>query len=418
MRPETLKIIRCVVCAAPLQVAARRAVSPEGRLRDGLLRCRDCGALYPIVGWVPRLLPEAELTAEERVHLESMRRTEVMANENATATVGGTAGAPASARASGPVGPAAPSIPVVPRLAPEERLSESELRAKMEERVRAKLVFDDAPEKLRRRAELDVAYRVYHTEDKGKFIRTARAHLTRPPRRILDVGGGQGGGLTAFRLEFRPELAMLLDLDAEWVELAWLRDPDTEVIRADATRMPLADASFDLMFSTATLEHIPDWRSAVREMVRVSAEGLLCYNPNAGFPYDAGHLDAPFVTWLPKAPAAYVALLWHRLRATGRSLQSIRSELEVTHYVHRARVVRQLRRSGAEVKNALGEFLKQTVQDQYHLRGGRLIRFLRDHPGWRGLLVNAFIRTGTEPNVYLYYRRRESAAGSPPSNSR
>jgi len=373
---ETLPYFRCVGCAAPLEVGARRAVSPEGRLRDGLLGCRGCGARYPVIAWVPRLLPEGELTDDERAALGAL----------------GASGEGGGRRD--------------PEIVPEERWSEEELRRQMEGRVRAKIALPEAPEKLRQRAEQDVAYRVYHTEDKGKFVRTARTFLTREPRRILDVGGGQGGGLTAFRREFRPELSLLLDLDPEWVELAWLRDPDTEVIRADATRMPLVDGAFDLMFSTATLEHIPDWRAAVREVVRVCAEGLLCYNPNAGFPYDAGHLDAPFVTWLPRGPAAGVALAWHRLRRTGRSYSSIRSELEVTHYIHRARVVRQFRRCDAEVENALREFLRQTVQEAYHLRGGRLLGFLRNHPGWRDFAANLFIWTGTEPNAYLYYRRR------------
>jgi hypothetical protein len=163
----------------------------------------------------------------------------------------------------------------------------------------------------------------------------------------------------------------------------------------------------DFVFSSATLEHIEDWRSAVQEMVRVGNQGLLCYNPNAGFPYDFGHLDTPLVTWLPKRIALKVAYFYHRLRRTGRSLDSIRTELAGTFYIHRRAVVRELISCGVEVDNAFGEFMRQTVGEHYHMRGKRMFSFFQRHPNLLALLTKALVRIGVEPNVYLFYRRRK-----------
>jgi hypothetical protein len=287
----------------------------------------------------------------------------------------------------------------------EGSITGADYRTRIESRVRSKILHQEMPPKLRARAERDVEYRIEHTDQKDKFVKTAESFLTGSPGSILDLGGGQGGALTAFRKEFGAERSVLLDIDDEWVELAWLRDPETEVIRGDATQMPFRPGTFDLLFTQATLEHIEDWRTAVAEMCRVSSEGLLCYNPNGRFPYDMGHLDAPFVTWLPKGPAAHVALAYHRIRRTGRSMQSIQSELQVTHYRPRATVARELRRLGCEVSNALGEFLRHSAEDPYHLYGGRLMRTFRERPWTRVAFTRALLLSGAEPNVYLYYRK-------------
>jgi uncharacterized protein YbaR (Trm112 family) len=371
VKPETLDLLRCPACGGDLLVAHRRALSPDNRLRDGLLACSACPELYPVLAWVPRLVADTVMTESERQAVTRMKA----------------------------------NLDHPPRLVSEERLTGEQFRAAAESRLRSTRMGQNLPPKLHSRAESNLEYLLTRTEEKAKFVRTAAAYLSKTPRTILEVGGGQGGALTAFRKEFLPETAILLDLDPEWVELAQLRDPETELIRGDATRIPLREGRIDFLFSSAMLEHIRDWPHALREMVRISPQGLVCYNPNAGFPYDAGHLDAPLVTWLPKGPAARVAFLSHRLRRTGRTLESIRSELEVTHYILRSQVERELRLLGAEVTNAFGEFLKQTVGDPYHLRGGRVLTLLKNRPWLRHVIVQALIRTGTEPNAYLFYRR-------------
>jgi ubiquinone/menaquinone biosynthesis C-methylase UbiE/uncharacterized protein YbaR (Trm112 family) len=373
MKPETLSILLCPVCRDRLQVTVVKAVTRNDRLRDGIIQCVGCKQSFPVLNWVPRLLPNHALTVDEHRALEAMN---LQSDTN-------------------------------PSVVEEERLDSAELQQQLEERMRKKLYPSDLSDKLRERQEEDVDYRLRHNKEKGKFLRTANAYLGYTPSRILDVGGGQGGALATFNQYFNPEMAVLLDIDPDWVEMAWLLDPDTDVIRADATRMPLADGCMDFVFSSATLEHIEDWKSAVHEMVRVGNQGLLCYNPNAGFPYDFGHLDTPLVTWFPKSIALKVAHFFHRLRRTGRTLDSIRAELAATFYIHRRAVVRELTLCGVEVDNAFGEFMKQTVQESYHIRGRRIFSFFRLHPNLLAVFTKALVLIGAEPNVYLFYRRRE-----------
>ncbi|MEZ4648203.1 MAG: methyltransferase domain-containing protein [Candidatus Eisenbacteria bacterium] len=375
MRLDTLDILRCPSCRGRLEVASRRAVTSSGRIREGLLGCSECHATYPVLGWVPRMMSEGSLTEVERSLANELR------------------GVTASRK---------PTSPSSAEVVDEESITQQDYRDRIESAVRSKLLYTEFSPKMREREERDIEYRIEHTDRKDKFVKTAQSYLMSSPRSVLDVGGGQGGALTAFRQEFSAERSVLLDIDDEWVELAWLRDPETEVIRGDATQMPFHEGAFDFLFTQATLEHIPDWKRGVAEMCRVAGEGLLCYNPNGRFFYDV-HVAAPFVTWLPKGPAAHVAHAYHKLRRTGRTMESIRGELQVTHYRPRAHVVRELRRLGCEVENAFGEFIRHSVEDPYHLYGGRLMRTFREQPWTRKVFTNTMLVMGAEPNVYLYY---------------
>lgn len=368
-----LSVLRCPVCRNRLQRTVVKAVTRNDRLRDGILRCVGCRESFPVLNWVPRLLSSDALTEEEHRALEEM------------------------------------SLPgrTIPCVVEEERLDAAALQQHLEEKIRPELNLSDLPDNLRERLERDIDYRLHHNKEKEKFIRTAQAYLDYTPSRILDVGGSRGGALTAFDKHFKPEMALLLDIDPDCVEVAWLLDPDTDVIRADATRMPLADSCIDFVFSSATLEHIKDWKSAVHEMARVGKQGLLCYNPNAGFPHDFGHLDAPLVTWLPRSVVPQMAYFFHRLRRTGRTFDSICVELATTFYIHRRAVVRELTRCGVEVDNAFGEFMKQTVQENYHIRGRRILSFFQRHPNLLAVFSKVLVLVGAEPNAYLFYRRRE-----------
>jgi uncharacterized protein YbaR (Trm112 family) len=370
VRPSLLQILRCPACHGALEVLERRAQSPAGRLRDGLLGCRRCAARYPVLRWVPRLLPAGELTEEER----------------------GAALASQRPVAAQPV---------------EEPHDREAARCEIERLTRAKILYADLPPRLRARAEQNLEYLLHHTEEKGKFVRTVAPHARGNPRVIADLGGGQGGTLKSFREHYRPAISLLVDLDPVWVEVAALREPENEVVRADAIRLPLADRSIDLLVTTAALEHIPDWRRAVGEMARAARQTLLCYGPNGGFPFDFGHLDAPLVTWLPPRAGVGVARLFHGLRRTGRTAESIRRERAVTFYIPRSAVVRELRRRGMIVTNVFDEFLRESVQEDYHLRAAGLKRFLARHDRLRALFAGSLRRLGMEPNVYLFFSPRE-----------
>ena len=57
MRHDFIHILRCIRCSGSLELRVLDAVDDQ-RVTDGLLDCR-CGAVYPIVGSIPRMLANA-----------------------------------------------------------------------------------------------------------------------------------------------------------------------------------------------------------------------------------------------------------------------------------------------------------------------------------------------------------------------
>jgi SAM-dependent methyltransferase len=90
-----------------------------------------------------------------------------------------------------------------------------------------------------------------------------------PAGRALDVGCGGGGNTGVLRdlgwdvtgLEYSPVAATLA------------ASRDLSVVRGDARRLPVADASMDLVMSTDMWEHIDDDQAVARETVRVLRPG-------------------------------------------------------------------------------------------------------------------------------------------------
>ncbi|HEX6674387.1 MAG TPA: class I SAM-dependent methyltransferase [Actinomycetes bacterium] len=114
----------------------------------------------------------------------------------------------------------------------------------------------------------------------------------RPGARFLEVGVGTGR--IALPLQQRGCWVVGVDLSAAM--MAAYRDkaaaaglPAPRLLRGDATRLPLADASVDVVIEVHVLHLVPDWRRALGEVRRVLAPGgsmLLGWGP--GLPYRAG----------------------------------------------------------------------------------------------------------------------------------
>ena len=104
---------------------------------------------------------------------------------------------------------------------------------------------------------------------------------------VLDAGCGRGVSARLLRRVFRPARVVAFDFEGGQVRRAageLRRFNDIAVLRADATRMPFAAASFDAAFETGILHHIPHmpdgqsgWRAALAEMARVLRPGGLLY---------------------------------------------------------------------------------------------------------------------------------------------
>jgi SAM-dependent methyltransferase len=98
-------------------------------------------------------------------------------------------------------------------------------------------------------------------------------------KRVLDVASGAGFGLQILR----EAGACAIGID--------LAQPNNgaRLVQADALRLPIAEASVDLIASFETIEHVPDARGLVRELRRVlRPQGMLVLStPHRAFRHSA-----------------------------------------------------------------------------------------------------------------------------------
>lgn len=91
--------------------------------------------------------------------------------------------------------------------------------------------------------------------------------------KMLDVGGGPG----YFRDAFTQAGAEYFALDADAGELAGLGTIGTGTVIGSGMQLPFRSDTFDLVYSSNVLEHVPSpWRMA-EEMVRVTKPGGITY---------------------------------------------------------------------------------------------------------------------------------------------
>ena len=87
--------------------------------------------------------------------------------------------------------------------------------------------------------------------------------------------------------------------DASFLEQQF---PGLKFVFANGLRLPFADRSFDIVHSSAVLEHVggaPRQAAYVRECIRVARKGVFLTTPNRWFPIEF-HTLLPVVHWLPK----------------------------------------------------------------------------------------------------------------------
>jgi ubiquinone/menaquinone biosynthesis C-methylase UbiE len=86
--------------------------------------------------------------------------------------------------------------------------------------------------------------------------------------------------------------------DASFLERQF---PGVRFVPADATALPFADASFDLVHSSAVLEHVgcrARQKQMLAECLRVARRGVCLTTPNRWFPVEF-HTQLPLLHWLP-----------------------------------------------------------------------------------------------------------------------
>jgi SAM-dependent methyltransferase len=91
---------------------------------------------------------------------------------------------------------------------------------------------------------------------------------------VLVLGAGRGDELSLWQ-DQRPKSLTATDYLA--FPDAWRRRDGVRFLRADARALPFADNAFDLVASTALLEHVAGVDAAVREMSRITRPGGLIF---------------------------------------------------------------------------------------------------------------------------------------------
>lgn len=146
---------------------------------------------------------------------------------------------------------------------PERRLNPAHLRRRLAAAARV----------------LDGAEFIHGKTADGLFERLAPMRIE--PVRILDIGCGTGARLRPLAAQFPGSRVIGMDISAEMLVQAtargrwWSRPP---VVVADATAMPFADSSIDLVFANLLLPYIDDLGTLFGEVSRVlRKDGLFVF---------------------------------------------------------------------------------------------------------------------------------------------
>jgi len=122
---------------------------------------------------------------------------------------------------------------------------------------------------------------------------------------VVDVGVSDGGygadllGTANFFEALYPWPERITAVSTQYLTVFQEAFPQVTAVRADGRDLPFPDDSFDVGFSNAVVEHLPDLesqRAFVGELCRVSRR-VFVTTPNRRFPLDT-HTLVPLAHWL------------------------------------------------------------------------------------------------------------------------
>jgi SAM-dependent methyltransferase len=113
------------------------------------------------------------------------------------------------------------------------------------------------------------SYQVNAAEDLTRYLDLHGKHL-------LIVGLGQGHEVPIF-FDFGCIKIDAIDPVLHSAAIPYTQDPRFRLIQSSAEKIPFPDNTYDVVYSIATLEHIPDPMKACQEMLRVLKPGGIFY---------------------------------------------------------------------------------------------------------------------------------------------
>jgi ubiquinone/menaquinone biosynthesis C-methylase UbiE len=128
-------------------------------------------------------------------------------------------------------------------------------------------------EQYAREDHLQTRRSVWHPAADGRDPSEVAAAVVRAsgPRSILEIGCGTGAFAERLTVDNPAATVIATDQSERFVELTAARGVDARVV--DATDLPFADASFDLVAAMWMLYHVPDLERTLAEVRRVLRPG-------------------------------------------------------------------------------------------------------------------------------------------------
>jgi ubiquinone/menaquinone biosynthesis C-methylase UbiE len=180
---------------------------------------------------------------------------------------------------------------------------------------------DAAPMKMHRFEKLFVNSDRHSNRVATQAAQRIRRVDPRPGQRLLDVGCGNGAALIHLAHTLGLDVTGL-DIDPDQIQTAAQAArglPSARFLVSDATKLPLPDDRFDIVYTNKATHHVSDWPHAIAEMARVlTPGGYLIYSD----------FTAPFGRRLPTRRGVDTTAQSHGLERTGHS----RSPFHYTAY--------------------------------------------------------------------------------------
>ena len=139
---------------------------------------------------------------------------------------------------------------------------------------------------------------------RGMFARFLETTRIAPHETLLDVGATSDQTYEASNYveawyPYKDRVTAVGIDDASFLEQ---RYPGMKFQRASGLALPFADGSFDVVHSSAVLEHVgnaANQRRFIEELTRVARRAIFLTTPNRWYPVEF-HTVLPLVHWLPK----------------------------------------------------------------------------------------------------------------------